>query len=62
MTNLFILQSGIPDASVIFFIVGAGFWIVSILYGLFKEPWGWDRGLGVGLMVFGVGLKIIFGV
>lgn len=57
-----ILASGIPDWSVIFFIVGAFLFIFSTLWGAFREPWAWDRGLGVGLMVFGIGLKVMFGV
>jgi hypothetical protein len=54
--------SGIPAWSVIFFIAGAAFWIVSMVYGWFREPWAWDRGFGVGLMVFAIGLRVIFGI
>lgn len=62
MLNLILATSGVPDWSTIFFISGAAFWIVSVLWGLFREPWGWDRGIGLGLMVFAIGLRVIFGV
>lgn len=62
MLFLLLAGSGIPEISVILFIAGAAFWIVSVLYGWFREPWNWDRGFGVGLMIFAIGLRIVFGV
>ena len=52
---LLFADSGIPPVSVMLF-------IVSTLWGAFKEPWAWERGSGVGLMVFAIGLRVIFGV
>lgn len=55
-------SSGVPAWSTIFFIAGAAFWVVSVLVGAFRSPWEWDRGIGLGLMVFAIGLRVVFGV
>lgn len=63
LTFLLILaSSGLPAASVIFFIVGAAFFLFSLLYGAFRAPLAWDRGIGVGLMISGIGLHVLFGL
>jgi hypothetical protein len=54
--------SNLPPWSAILFIVGAAFFILSTLYGWFREPWAWDRGIGYGLMILGIGLKVVFGM
>lgn len=57
-----LLASGVPDLSVILFISGAAFWIVSGLNSAFRTAWAWDHGWGIGLMVFAIGLRVIFGI
>jgi hypothetical protein len=67
MTLLTLLVTGasqVPPVSVIIFIVGAALWLLSFLWGRFGTPWAWDtnHGFGVSLMVFAIGLRVIFGV
>ena len=66
MTNLLALAteggSSFPPISVIIFIIGAFLFLASNLWGAFRTPWVWDRGLGIGLMVFAIGLRVIFQV
>lgn len=58
----FLAASGVPEVSVILFIAGAAFWIVSGLNSAFRTAWAWDHGWGIGLMIFAIGLRVIFGV
>lgn len=59
---LLFADSGIPPISVMLFIVGAFLFIVSALWGAFREPLSWERGSGIGLMIFAIGLRVMFGV
>ena len=59
---LLLAAGGLPALSTCLMIVGAFLFIFSTLYGWVREPWAWDRNLGIGLMVLAIGCKDIFGL